>query len=182
MRSSTRASGPAHERSHGCPFQSHEAKAQCDQFVQLLATLPIDVEPRPFADLLLTALQVARLHALSAYDAAYPDLALRLELPLATLDTRLIAAAQAAGVTLFAPSPGQPCSGGPAGPQGRALGGTPSERQGARVRQSAVPHSVLPTDRRWRRRRSSRRMPEPATLRLAASALERPARRAGQMQ
>ena len=77
--------------------------AQCDQFVQLLATLPIDVEPGPFADLLLTALPVARLHALSTYDAAYLDLALRLELPLATLDTRLIAAAQVAGVTLFAP-------------------------------------------------------------------------------
>jgi predicted nucleic acid-binding protein len=77
--------------------------AQSDQFVQLLATLPLDIESRAFADLLPTILALARHHTLSAYDAAYLDLALRLELPLATLDTRLISAAQTAGVTLFAP-------------------------------------------------------------------------------
>jgi predicted nucleic acid-binding protein len=76
---------------------------QSDQFVQLLSTLPIDIEPRALTDLLVTLLPLARRLTLSAYDAAYLDLALRLELPLATLDTRLIAAAQTAGVALFAP-------------------------------------------------------------------------------
>jgi predicted nucleic acid-binding protein len=47
-------------------------------------------------------LSVAREHDLSAYDAAYLELALRKGLPLATLDTRLRNAARRAGVELFA--------------------------------------------------------------------------------
>ncbi|MDQ3779528.1 MAG: type II toxin-antitoxin system VapC family toxin [Chloroflexota bacterium] len=46
-------------------------------------------------------LKVARDHELSAYDAAYLELAERLGLPLATLDVRLRAAAAQAGVPLF---------------------------------------------------------------------------------
>jgi predicted nucleic acid-binding protein len=82
--------------------------AQADQFVQLLAALPIEVEQRAFADLVPELLALARLHALSAYDAAYLELALRLGLQLATLDTRLTAAAQTAGIATFAPSGGVP--------------------------------------------------------------------------
>jgi predicted nucleic acid-binding protein len=83
--------------------QQRVLPAQSDQFLQLLATLPIDIEPRSFTDLMSTLLPLARLHTLSSYDAAYLGLALRLGLQLATLDAQLIAAAQAAGVTLFAP-------------------------------------------------------------------------------
>ena len=78
--------------------------AQSDQFLQLLATLPLDVELRTFTDLMPTVLPLARQHTLSAYDAAYLDLALRLKVPLATLDRHLIEAAQTAGVPLFAPN------------------------------------------------------------------------------
>jgi predicted nucleic acid-binding protein len=47
-------------------------------------------------------LDLARTHALSVYDAAYLDLALREDAPLATLDRGLLLAAQASGVnTLF---------------------------------------------------------------------------------
>ncbi len=52
------------------------------------------------------AVTVARLaikHGLSAYDAAYLDLALREHLPLATLDKKLAAAAHAEGVTVLGP-------------------------------------------------------------------------------
>jgi len=52
------------------------------------------------------ALSVTRLairHGLSAYDAAYLDLALREHLPLATLDKKLAAAAKAEGVTVLGP-------------------------------------------------------------------------------
>ena len=44
---------------------------------------------------------VARTRALSSYDAAYLELAVRLGLPLATLDRELRAAAEAEGVELF---------------------------------------------------------------------------------
>jgi predicted nucleic acid-binding protein len=48
-------------------------------------------------------LSLARAHRLSAYDAAYLELALRRGLPLATLDDKLRAAASALGVPAFAP-------------------------------------------------------------------------------
>ena len=47
-------------------------------------------------------LALARVHRLTAYDAAYLDLALRRHLPLATRDTALARAAEAAGVALLA--------------------------------------------------------------------------------
>jgi predicted nucleic acid-binding protein len=48
-------------------------------------------------------LRLARAHRLSAYDAAYLELALRRGLPLATLDDKLKAAASALGVSAFVP-------------------------------------------------------------------------------
>ena len=66
-----------------------------------LATLTIIVDgetsDRPFGE----TLNLARTHNLSAYDAAYLELALRLGLPLATLDEKLKVAAGAVGVELF---------------------------------------------------------------------------------
>jgi predicted nucleic acid-binding protein len=47
-----------------------------------------------------TLLALAREHRLTVYDAAYLELARRLDAPLATLDKRLAAAAHAAGVPL----------------------------------------------------------------------------------
>ncbi|MCA9462122.1 MAG: type II toxin-antitoxin system VapC family toxin [Nitrospirales bacterium] len=46
-------------------------------------------------------LQLARRYQLSAYDASYPELALRLGFPLAILDGDLLAAAKKAGVEKF---------------------------------------------------------------------------------
>jgi len=45
-------------------------------------------------------LDLALEHGLTAYDAAYLDLAMRRGLPLATADARLRAACRTAGVTL----------------------------------------------------------------------------------
>lgn len=61
-----------------------------------LATLPIDIdrEPAPPREMLALALRFG----LSSYDAAYLELALRRQLPIATQDADLRAAAQAAGV------------------------------------------------------------------------------------
>ena len=57
------------------------------------------LEIRPTTPSALAA--AARQSGLSVYDAAYFDLALRYNLPLATLDERLRAAAQKAGIALL---------------------------------------------------------------------------------
>ena len=44
---------------------------------------------------------LARAHNLSSYDASYLDLAMRRGLPIATLDKKLIAAAQRGNVPVF---------------------------------------------------------------------------------
>jgi predicted nucleic acid-binding protein len=67
-------------------------------FLDLLADLFLDIDTDPSSDQLLA---FARAHRLTAYDAAYLELAWRRGLPLATLDERLAAAAQAAGVKLL---------------------------------------------------------------------------------
>ncbi|MBI5242445.1 MAG: type II toxin-antitoxin system VapC family toxin [Elusimicrobia bacterium] len=51
-------------------------------------------------------IELSERHGLTAYDAAYLELALREGLPLATLDHELKKAARAAGVRLFAPEAG----------------------------------------------------------------------------
>lgn len=54
----------------------------------------------------IAAAVLARKHNLTVYDGAYLELALRLKLPLATLDTRLAQAARASGVDVLpGPSP-----------------------------------------------------------------------------
>lgn len=71
---------------------------QSDHFLQLLAVLPIRVDDQTSA---LAVLDLARKTNLSAYDAAYLELALRRDVPLATRDRVLVAAARKAGVRLF---------------------------------------------------------------------------------
>jgi predicted nucleic acid-binding protein len=51
----------------------------------------------------VTVARLAIKHALSAYDAAYLHLALREHAPLATLDKKLAAAAEAEGVIVLGP-------------------------------------------------------------------------------
>jgi predicted nucleic acid-binding protein len=63
-----------------------------------LERLPIRLDVDQNGD---TVLALARAHRLSVYDAAYLELALRADLPLATLDRQLAAAAGAARVRLL---------------------------------------------------------------------------------
>jgi predicted nucleic acid-binding protein len=65
-----------------------------------LATIPLRNAGASDA---VTTTRLAIRRDLSAYDAAYLDLALREHLPLATLDKKLAAAAQAEGVLVIGP-------------------------------------------------------------------------------
>jgi predicted nucleic acid-binding protein len=70
--------------------------------VERVSALPLRVDREPID---LRALDdLASRHGLSAYDAAYLELAVRRALPLATLDKGLARAARAAGVAVEAPS------------------------------------------------------------------------------
>ncbi|MEH2417368.1 type II toxin-antitoxin system VapC family toxin [Nostoc sp.] len=71
---------------------------QSEQAIALLQSLLIQVDQLTDAKALDTTLKLARQEGLAAYDAAYLELALRLQLPLATLDTRLAEAATRCGV------------------------------------------------------------------------------------
>ena len=67
--------------------------------VQAIDALGIHLDHAPDNASLL---RLARTHGLSAYDALYLELAVRQQRPLATLDHKLHAAAQAEGITLTA--------------------------------------------------------------------------------
>ena len=66
--------------------------------VQAIDALGIHLDHAPDNASLL---RLARTHGLSAYDALYLELAVRQQRPLATLDHKLRAAAQAEGITLM---------------------------------------------------------------------------------
>jgi predicted nucleic acid-binding protein len=76
--------------------------AETASFLADLERLSIRVDRDPNSE---TVLSLARKHELTGYDAAYLELARRLDLPLATLDQALIEAARADGVPLIG-SPG----------------------------------------------------------------------------
>ena len=71
--------------------------ADSDMFLNDLARLPIRIDRSPDERLVVA---LARKHRLTAYDAAYLDLAVRLTAPMATLDRALSDAARAEGLEL----------------------------------------------------------------------------------
>lgn len=77
--------------------------ADVDLFLSQLLALPIFADDETPARAWPEILTLARTHLISVHDAAYLELALRLRLPLATIDAALIRAAAAAGVALYAP-------------------------------------------------------------------------------
>lgn len=74
-------------------------EAQGEEMIALAGRLNLNVDRMPPASDALYRL--ARQYALSAYDAAYLELALRLRCPLATRDTALERAARAEGLFLI---------------------------------------------------------------------------------
>jgi predicted nucleic acid-binding protein len=68
-----------------------------------LAALPITLDAETSARAWHETLRIADTYRLTAYDAAYLELAQRLGLPLATLDAELRVAAQSLGATVLLP-------------------------------------------------------------------------------
>ena len=85
-----------------------ERRGRCSQadttsWLGFLAGLPVHVDGSTEASAWSQTINLARQHGLSAYDAAYLELAIRKDAPLATLDAKLKAAATAIGVAIYRP-------------------------------------------------------------------------------
>lgn len=81
--------------------RKRSTQANTVTWLGFLEALPIAVDEETSVHAFGSTLNLARDHNLSAYDAAYLELAMRLGLPLATLDDRLRVAAGNVGVPLF---------------------------------------------------------------------------------
>ena len=86
----------------GAMRASRMKPADAERFMALLGSFPLGLEPRGMDGVFREVLPLAREHGLSCYDATYLELALRLGLPLATLDRALRRAAGRVGVPLVA--------------------------------------------------------------------------------
>jgi predicted nucleic acid-binding protein len=86
----------------------HISAPDTARFLELLAGLRFEQNSSEPLATLRQALGIARQHGLTAYDAAYLDLAMREGLPLATLDGGLRRAAANAGVPLYSPPSDSP--------------------------------------------------------------------------
>ena len=81
--------------------RKRSTQAQVAAFIARLEMLPIVIDDETDARAWGETIRLARAHTLSAYDAAYLELAMRRGLPLASLDDQLKAAAGAVGVPLL---------------------------------------------------------------------------------
>ena len=81
--------------------RKHIGKADIVRFVALLGNLSISEMSVPVGGILETVIPLGREHGLSAYDAAYLDVAVRTGLALATADGPLEGAARKAGIVIW---------------------------------------------------------------------------------
>jgi predicted nucleic acid-binding protein len=73
-------------------------ETQSGAFLEMLDSLSIEIDGASATQALSGTLQLARRFRLSAYDASYLELAMRLKVPIATLDDDLLKAAVKGGV------------------------------------------------------------------------------------
>lgn len=74
---------------------------EVERFVYQLENLPIHVDPVTAQQAFGRTRSLAGAYDLSSYDAAYLELAIREDLPLATLDARLVKSAQKAEIEIY---------------------------------------------------------------------------------
>jgi predicted nucleic acid-binding protein len=70
----------------------------CDHALGQLEALPIEIDPETSLHVWSSGVALADQHGLTLYDAVYLELAIRRELPLATLDNALIEAGRRVGL------------------------------------------------------------------------------------
>jgi predicted nucleic acid-binding protein len=85
-----------------CERRRRVTDARIVEFLGFLGTLPIAIDDQTAKHALGDVLALARTHRLTAYGAAYLELALREGCPLASLDATLNDAASGLGIALFA--------------------------------------------------------------------------------
>ena len=76
-------------------------QAESQRHFTLLQALPIEVENNALREAWNATISLARRYQLTLYDAAYLEIAIRLGLPLGSLDTDLRKAAKSEGVKLL---------------------------------------------------------------------------------
>ncbi len=81
--------------------RKRSTEAETSKWTGILASLPITIDGETNSHAWSDTLSLARGHNLSAYDAAYLELANRRGLPLATIDGKLRTDAEAVGVALL---------------------------------------------------------------------------------
>jgi predicted nucleic acid-binding protein len=77
------------------------AAHKAEEFLEDLAALAITVDMEGTSRIFTDVHRIATVYRLTSYDASYLELALRRDLPLATLDEELLAACEASGVARF---------------------------------------------------------------------------------
>jgi len=82
--------------------RKRSTQADTATWLGFLAALPIAIDEDTMIHAFADTIHLARRYNLSAYDAAYLELAMRRDLPLATLDEKLKTAAEASGTMLYA--------------------------------------------------------------------------------
>ena len=87
----------------GAERRGRITQSQTIRFIELLRALPISVDEQGTTHAWGDVVALARAYRLTAYDAAYLELAARNDLSLATQDVQLIQACRAVGVVVIAP-------------------------------------------------------------------------------
>jgi predicted nucleic acid-binding protein len=87
--------------------RKRSTEAETINWTGILASLPIVIDGETNAHARSGTLSLARGHNLTAYDAAYLELAIRRSLPTATIDRKLKTAAEAVGVAIYQAKAGE---------------------------------------------------------------------------
>jgi len=74
---------------------------EIEKFVAQLEKLPIRIDPLTAQQSFNRTLALGRAYGLSSYDASYLELAIRQNMPIATLDKALLKAAKHSGLTCY---------------------------------------------------------------------------------